>query len=52
MLASGSELKKSDILVLQLIIQAKAQNKMDDMLSSLKSAGIDVETSRLLGRYL
>lgn len=52
MLASGSELKKSDILILQLIIHAKAQNKMDDMLSLLKSAGIDVETSKLLGRYL
>ena len=52
MLAAGSELKKSDILILQLIIHAKAQNKMDDMLSLLKSAGIDVETSKLLGRYL
>lgn len=52
MLASGSELKKSDILILQLIIQSKAQNKMDDMLSLLKSAGIDVGTSKLLGRYL
>jgi hypothetical protein len=52
MLASGSDLKESDMLILQLIIQAKAQDKMHDMLSLLNSAGIDVETSKLLGRYL
>lgn len=52
MLASGNELKKSDILILQLIIHARAQNKMDDMLSLLKSVGVDVETRKLLDRYL
>lgn len=52
MLETGSELKKSDILILQLILHAKAKNKMDDMLSLLDSAGIEVETSKLLGKYL
>lgn len=52
MLASGSALKESDILILQLIIHAKAQNKLDDMLSLLKSAGVDAETRKLLDRYL
>lgn len=52
MLASGSELKKTDILILQLVLHAKAQNKLDEMLSLLNSAGIDVEASKLLGRYL
>ena len=52
MLASGSELKKSDILILQMIINAKAQNKLDEMLSLLNSAEIDVETRKLLGRYM
>lgn len=52
MIASGSELKKSDILILQFILQAKAQNKLDEMLSLLNAAGIDVETSKLFGRFL
>lgn len=51
-IASSSELKKSEMLILQLIIHAKAQNKTDEMLSLLKSAGIDVEASKLLDRYL
>lgn len=52
MVASGSELKKSDILILQFILHAKAQHKLDEMLSLLNTAGIDVETSKLLSRYL
>jgi hypothetical protein len=52
MLASGSELKKTDILILQLVLHAKAQGKLDEMLSLLNSAGIEVEASKLLGRYL
>lgn len=52
MLASGCELKKTDILILQLVLHAKSQNKLDEMLSLLNSAGVDVEASKLLGRYL
>lgn len=52
MVASGSEFRKNNILILQFILHAKAQNKLDEMLSLLNSAGVDVEASKLLGKFL
>lgn len=52
MVASGNEPKKTDILILQLVLHAKAQNKLDELLSLLNSSGVNVEGSKLLSRYL
>jgi len=52
LVASGSELKKNDLLILQLLIQAKAQNQDDEMITLLKSAGIDLAANKLLSRYI
>ena len=49
---TGSELKKCDDLILQFIIQAKAQNKLEEMSSLLETAGIDITKSKLLSRYI
>lgn len=52
LLASESEIKNDIMLSLQLLIQAKAQNKTDEMVSLLETAGIDVAANKLLSRYL
>lgn len=49
---SGSELEKTALLILQLLIQAKAKNQNDEMFSLLESAGIDMTKQKLLVRYL
>lgn len=50
--ASGSELKKSALLILQLLIQAKARNQEDEMITLLESVGTELAKHKLLDRYL
>lgn len=52
MSVSGNELEKTALLILQLLIQAKAKNQNSEMFSLLESAGIDIAKQKLLDRYL
>ena len=52
LVASECELKKSDLLLIQLLIQGQAQGKTEEMISSLENSGIELSSNKALTRYL
>lgn len=52
LVASECELKKCDLLLIQLLIQGQAQGKTEEMLSSLENSGIELSSNKALTKYL
>ena len=50
--ASECEFKKSDLLFLQLLIQGRAQGKIEEITSALEASGIELSSNAFLKKYL